>query len=110
MDDNKKNKANQPQSKQINIELGEAEAQGIYSNLAILSHSQAEFIIDFTRLLPGVPKAKVQARIIMTPHHAKMLNRALTENITKFEQQFGEINTGGGNDNFGFQPGSPKIN
>ena len=76
---------------QINIELGDKEAEGIYSNLAIISHSPAEFIIDFTRLLPGVPKAKVFARIIMTPQHAKMLLGALRENVEKYERSFGEI-------------------
>lgn len=98
---------------QINIELGEKEAEGTYSNLAIISHSSAEFVIDFTRVLPGVPKAKVQSRIIMTPHHAKMLLRALNENISKFEHQNGEIkiDSGGGANNFpGFTGGSPKIN
>ena len=64
---------NQPQQQQINIELGEKEAEGIYSNLAIITHSPAEFIIDFTRIVPGSPKAKVHARIISTPQHAKML-------------------------------------
>ena len=102
---NNKNKPNQ-----INIELGEKEAEGIYSNLAIISHSQAEFVIDFTRVLPGTPKAKVQARIVMTPTHAKMLNKALTDNIAKFEAQHGEIKTQGGNEPMGFAPGSPKIN
>lgn len=76
---------------QINIELGEKEAEGIYSNLAIISHSPAEFVIDFTRLLPGVPKARVHARIIMTPQHAKLLLAALGENIARYEQQYGEI-------------------
>ena len=61
-----------PQGQQINIELGEKEAEGIYSNLAIITHSPAEFIIDFTRIVPGVPKAKVHARIITTPQHAKI--------------------------------------
>ena len=84
------NKDNQPQ--QINIELGEKEAEGIYSNLAIITHSPAEFVIDFTRVVPGVPKAKVLSRIITTPQHAKMLMRALKENIDKFEARFGEIN------------------
>jgi len=102
---NEKNKPNQ-----INIELGEKESEGIYSNLAIISHSQAEFIIDFTRLLPGTPKAKVQARIIMTPMHAKLLSKALIENISKFEAQNGEIKTQSGNEPMGFAPGSPKIN
>ena len=76
---------------QVNIELGEKEAEGIYSNLAIITHSPAEFIIDFTRILPGIPKAKVSARIIMTPQHAKLLAGALMDNIQKFENKFGEI-------------------
>lgn len=99
--------SNQPQQpQQINIELGEKEAEGIYSNLAIITHSPAEFVIDFTRVLPGVPKAKVLARIITTPQHAKLLLNALRENIEKYEKMFGEIkihgetNAGG----FGFQP------
>lgn len=82
---------NQQQNQQINIELGEKEAEGIYSNLAIITHSPAEFVIDFTRVVPGVPKAKVHARIITTPQHAKMLLRALNDNIEKFEARFGEI-------------------
>lgn len=80
-----------PPGQQINIEIGEKEAEGIYSNLAIISHSPAEFVIDFTRVVPGVPKAKVHARIITTPQHAKMLLKALKENIDKFEAKFGEI-------------------
>ncbi len=76
---------------QINIELGEKEAEGIYSNLALISHSPAEFVFDFTRVLPGVPKTKVYARVIMTPQHAKSLYMALKENLDKFEEQFGEI-------------------
>ncbi|MDA0987352.1 MAG: DUF3467 domain-containing protein [Bacteroidetes bacterium] len=76
---------------QINIELGEKEAEGIYSNLAIITHSPAEFVIDFTRLLPGVPKAKVYSRIIMTPQHAKLLLGALNDNIRKYENSFGDI-------------------
>jgi len=76
---------------QINIELGEKEAEGIYSNLAIITHSPAEFIIDFTRIVPGSPKAKVHARIITTPQHAKMFLMALSENIEKYEKKFGQI-------------------
>ena len=106
--------ANQPpQQQQINIELGEKEAEGIYSNLAIITHSPAEFVIDFTRVLPGVPKAKVHARIITTPQHAKLLLGALKDNIEKFERTFGEIkiqgepNASGG---FGFQtPAGDKV-
>ena len=81
---------NQP-PQQVNIQLGEKEAEGTYANLAIISHSPAEFIIDFTRVLPGVPKTKVYSRIIMTPQHAKSLLNALKDNIDKFETQFGEI-------------------
>ncbi len=81
----------QQQKHQLNIELGEKEAEGIYSNLALISHSPAEFVIDFTRIVPGVPKSKVYARIIMTPQHAKSLLNALKDNIGKYEDQFGEI-------------------
>lgn len=96
-----------PKGQQINIELGEKEAEGIYSNLAIITHSPAEFIIDFTRVVPGVPKAKVYSRIISTPQHAKMLLKALKENIDKFESRFGEIKIDTPNQHFGFVP--PKI-
>lgn len=96
---------NQAQGQQINIELGEKEAEGIYSNLAIITHSPAEFIIDFTRIVPGVPKAKVFSRIITTPQHAKMLLRALKENIDKYEATYGEINVEAPQQqNFGFIP------
>jgi len=104
---------NKPVQQQLNIELGEKEAEGIYSNLAIISHSPAEFIVDFTRVLPGVPKARVHARIVMTPQHAKLLLRALNENLTRFENTYGEINVDGNNglNSFpGFAPGNPKIN
>lgn len=76
---------------QLNIELTEEVADGIYSNLAIITHSNAEFIIDFVRVLPGVPKAKVKSRIVLTPQHAKRLLRALTENVKKFENLHGDI-------------------
>jgi len=76
---------------QLNIELSEDIAQGIYSNLAVISHSSSEFIVDFIRLMPGVPKAKVQSRIILTPEHAKRLLSALQDNIAKYESQFGQI-------------------
>jgi hypothetical protein len=87
---------NQPQQHQIKIELKEPEAEGIYANLAMITHSPTEMIIDFARFMPGLTKARVLSRIIMTPMHAKMLHRALTENITKFEKQFGEIKIHGG--------------
>ncbi len=83
---------------QLNIELTDDVAQGTYSNLAVISHSSSEFIVDFIRLMPGVPKAKVQSRIILTPEHAKRLLSALQDNIAKYEMQFGDINkTSGGN-------------
>jgi hypothetical protein len=92
----------QQPGQQINIELGEKEAEGIYSNLAIITHSPAEFVIDFTRVLPGVPKAKVHARLIMTAQHAKLLLRALEDNINKFESKFGEIKIHGEQPGIGF--------
>ncbi|EMS33239.1 hypothetical protein C943_00516 [Mariniradius saccharolyticus AK6] len=79
---------------QINVELTEDIAEGIYSNLAMIAHSNSEFVIDFIRLMPGVPKAKVKSRIIMTPDHAKRLLAALKDNISKYEDAFGKIQTG----------------
>lgn len=76
---------------QINIELKEEVAEGIYSNLAMITHSNSEFIIDFIKMMPGIPKARVQSRIILTPQHAKRLFRALKENLSKFESMYGEI-------------------
>ncbi len=86
MDNNKQNKPGE-----INIELPEDVAEGTYSNLAIITHSHSEFIIDFVRMMPGVPKAKVKQRIILTPQHAKRLMRALIDNVKKFESLHGEI-------------------
>ncbi|GAB4281417.1 MAG: DUF3467 domain-containing protein [Marinilabiliales bacterium] len=76
---------------QINIELDEDVAQGIYSNLAIITHSSSEFVLDFVRIMPGIPKAKVKSRIVLTPEHAKRLMLALTDNIKKYESVHGEI-------------------
>lgn len=76
---------------QINIELNEEVAGGIYSNLAIITHSQSEFVCDFVQMLPGMPKAQVKSRIVMTPQNAKRLMRALIENVQKFEQNVGII-------------------
>ncbi len=95
---------NKDQKQQISIELGEKEAEGLYSNLAIISHSSAEFIFDFTRILPGVPKAKVLSRIVMTPQHAKLLLHALHDNVTKYEGQFGEISVDNQNNPQGALP------
>ena len=77
---------------QINIELSAEVAEGTYSNLAVISHSSSEFVIDFIRMMPGTPKANVKSRIIITPEHAKRLMLALSDNISKFEKQFGTIN------------------
>ncbi len=93
MDD--KNKQNQ-----INIELTEEAGQGIYANLAVITHSSSEFVLDFVRIMPGLPKAKVQSRIILTPEHAKRLMGALQENISKFESVNGPIKISG-------NPGNP---
>lgn len=76
---------------QINIELPEEIAEGIYSNLAMIAHSNSEFVIDFIRLMPGVPKARVKSRIIITPEHARRLLTALKDNIDKYEKTFGPI-------------------
>ncbi|MFT5969689.1 MAG: hypothetical protein ACI8ZO_000180 [Flavobacteriales bacterium] len=82
---------NEKQGNQLNIELTEEVAEGTYSNLAIINHSQSEFVVDFVRMMPGVPKAKVKSRIVLTPQHAKRLMRALADNINKFEQLHGTI-------------------
>lgn len=76
---------------QINIELSEEMAEGVYANLAMIAHSNSEFVLDFIRLMPGVPKAKVKSRVILTPEHAQRLLLALQDNIKKYEQNFGEI-------------------
>lgn len=81
----------EPKENQINIELSEKESEGTYSNLVLISHSPAEFVFDFIRVVPGRPKAKVYSRIIMAPQHAKSLLGALQDNIHKYESQFGEI-------------------
>ena len=78
---------NQP----LNIEISEEIAEGSYANLAIITHSNAEFIIDFIRMMPGVPKAKVKSRIILTPQHAKRLMTALADNIRKYEDVHGKV-------------------
>jgi hypothetical protein len=81
----------------INIELSEEKASGIYSNLAIITHSTTEFVCDFVQMMPGMPKAKVQSRVIMTPENAKRLLRALQDNVQKFESNFGTIKEDGRN-------------
>lgn len=83
---------NKDQKGQIQIELPEDIAQGTYSNLAIIAHSSSEFVVDFVRIVPGVQKAKVQSRIILTPEHAKRLLLALNDNINRYESLNGTIN------------------
>jgi hypothetical protein len=80
------------QDNHLNIELSEEVAEGIYSNLAMIAHSNSEFVVDFIRMMPGLPKAKVKARVVLTPEHAKRLLQALADNIGKYEETFGEIN------------------
>ena len=86
MDEKDKSKKNQ-----INIELKEEVAQGTYSNLAIITHSLSEFVLDFVRVMPGIPKAEVKSRVILTPEHAKRLLHALKENVEKYEKMHGDI-------------------
>src|ERR1700743_3839149 len=84
-----KNMADQPvPEQQLNIELTEDMADGTYANLAIITHSFAEFVIDFVNVMPNVPKAKVKSRIVMTPQHAKRLMKALIDNVKRFEGQY----------------------
>lgn len=78
---------------QLNIELTEDVAEGIYSNLAIITHSSTEFVLDFIRVMPGLPKAKVKSRIILTPEHAKRFLNALQDNVEKYEAMNGTIDT-----------------
>lgn len=79
------------EKKKLNIELTEEVAEGIYSNLAAITHSNAEFVIDFINMMPGNKKAKVKSRIVLTPQHAKRLMNALSENIQKYESVHGKI-------------------
>ncbi len=94
----------QKPQQQIQLELKETEAQGIYSNLVMVGHSPSEIILDFARFLPGTPKARVHARIVMTPQNAKALSRTLQDNLKKYEEKHGEIKLQGMMDqkNIGF--------
>jgi hypothetical protein len=99
---------NKTPQQRITLDLGEKEAEGIYSNLTLISHSPAEFILDFARLVPGMAKSKVHARIIMTPQSAKALQRSLAMNLERFEGTHGEIKLAGkpeDNQSIGFQTG-----
>ncbi len=95
-----------PPQQQIGVELDEKTAEGIYANLAMILHSPTEIIIDFARIMPRAPKAKVQARIIMTPMHAKMLKKALGDNLTKFESHYRESKVPHGPPHARQRPGS----
>ena len=79
------------QASQLNIEITDEVAEGTYANLAIITHSQAEFVIDFVSVMPGMPKSKVKSRVIMTPFHAKRLMKAMIDNVQKFESVNGNI-------------------
>ncbi|MFT6849756.1 MAG: hypothetical protein ACJATA_000554 [Sphingobacteriales bacterium] len=94
---------------QLNIELSEEMAEGIYSNLAIITHSHSEFVLDFVRVMPGVPKAKVKSRIVLTPQHAKRLLAALEDNVKKFEGAHGSIKGGEGNPGIPMNFGGPTA-
>jgi hypothetical protein len=100
----------QPQQQQIQVELDESAAEGIYSNFVLTGNTAAEFILDFARMLPGLKKAKVFSRIIMTPQSAKSLQAVLTRTIEQFEKNFGEIKVQGGKDasQIGFQANLPE--
>jgi ribonuclease BN (tRNA processing enzyme) len=82
---------NTEQPNQLNIEISEEVAEGHYANLAIITHSHTEFVLDFVNVMPGTPKSKVKSRIILTPQHAKRLMKALTENISKYEAVHGIV-------------------
>ena len=84
-------KKDKTKANNINIELDESIAQGLYSNLVIVNHSPTEFVLDFINVMPGAPKAKVRSRIILTPEHTKKFINALGENLNKYEKSFGKI-------------------
>jgi hypothetical protein len=89
MADNKQKQDTNQQ--QLNIELSEEVAEGTYANLAVINHSPTEFVLDYIQVMPGMPKAKVKSRIILTPQHAKRLLKAMADNVNRYEKQFGEI-------------------
>ena len=79
------------EEQKIDIELRPEIAKGVYANLAVITHSSSEFILDFVQMMPGLPKPSVNSRVVMTPEHAKRLLKALMDNVQKYESQFGEI-------------------
>ncbi|HKK72385.1 MAG TPA: DUF3467 domain-containing protein [Candidatus Krumholzibacteria bacterium] len=99
----------QPQNpQQIQIDIDPKDADGIYANVAFLHQSAAEFIVDFARIMPGAPRAKVHSRIILTPRAAKAVLRLLEDNVKRYESQHGEIDTAPVNQPIGFQPAQPS--
>lgn len=95
--------------RKLEFEMGEKEMEGIYSNMVLITHSSHEFILDFARMMPGLKKAKVYARIIMTPQHAKSLLLTLEDNIKKYEEKFSKIEMKGYKDSkIGFAPGKKE--
>ena len=101
--------AEKKDNKQVNIELPEELDQGVYSNLAIVNHSPTEFVVDFISMMPGMPKAKVKSRVVLTPQHAKRLISALSENLKKYESNFGEIKDVGKQQQVPLTFGGPKA-
>lgn len=85
----------------LDVEIRPEQAEGVYSNLVLVAHSASEFILDFARMLPGLPKARVHSRIVMSPQHVELLRRTLDENVKKYEARYGKIEIKD-------QPGSPK--
>lgn len=92
---------------ELNIDLPEAIAEGVYSNLAVITHSNAEFVVDFIRIMPNVPQARVKARVVLTPQHAKRLLKALIDNVGKYESSYGKIEDHGQMEGFPMHFGGP---
>ena len=97
------------EKKQVGIELPEEIAQGLYSNLAVVNHSQTEFVVDFISMMPGMPKAKVKSRVVLTPQHTKLLLRVLVDNVKKYESKFGVIKDVGKQQQLPLNFGGPKA-
>lgn len=101
-----------PEQRTVNIEIGDKEWEGVYSNFVIITHSPSEFVLDFARMLPGAQKAKVFTRVVMTPQHAKALMATLETNLKRFEAEHGEIKMVPGDPSkgpIGFQPQTPPM-
>jgi hypothetical protein len=96
-----------PRGQQLNISIDENVGEGIYANLVLIAHTAAEFVMDFARVMPGLPKTKIQSRLIMAPPHLKGFAKALQENLERYEARFGEIKLEGlpSDKEFGFKPG-----